>query len=279
MFKKILEYQGKPELYAESSSKFWDDENISKYMLEAHLNSEWEAASRKHKFIEESVDWINKVAPSNQYPDILDLGCGPGLYAVCLHKKGYNVTGIDYSKRSIEYAKEVAMKNQFKINYIYQNYLEIDYDQQYDIIILIYCDFACLSFENRSELLKRIYKALKPGGKLIFDVFTINEYANQKESHYWYLNEGPGFWKDKTHLCLESKYIYEKNMQLDQYIVIDEEYHVEVYRVWNVGYTKETLINEVAPIGFMKMEIFSDVRGKPFEEQSNTLCIILEKKK
>lgn len=37
----------KPKLYEKSSSAFWDDENISKYMLEAHLNQEEDGATRK----------------------------------------------------------------------------------------------------------------------------------------------------------------------------------------------------------------------------------------
>ncbi|HOJ15222.1 MAG TPA: class I SAM-dependent methyltransferase, partial [Deltaproteobacteria bacterium] len=37
---------------------------------------------------------------------ILDLGCGPGLYTKRLSDAGYDVTGMDYSRRSIAYAKE-----------------------------------------------------------------------------------------------------------------------------------------------------------------------------
>ena len=83
----------KPELYAPSTSAFWDDEHISKGMLEAHLDPNWEAASRKHEFIDESVKWIESIAPSSQYRELLDLGCGPGLYAERFSNIGYSVTG------------------------------------------------------------------------------------------------------------------------------------------------------------------------------------------
>ena len=41
MFNKLSDYVIKPELYAPSTGKFWDDEHISKGMLEAHLNPNW----------------------------------------------------------------------------------------------------------------------------------------------------------------------------------------------------------------------------------------------
>lgn len=108
MINSIIEYSKKPELYAKSTSKFWDDEHISKSMLEAHLEPNIDAASRNHKFIDQSVEWINRIVPAQEYKSVLDLGCGPGLYTERLYNKGYSVTGVDLSKRSIEYAKKQA---------------------------------------------------------------------------------------------------------------------------------------------------------------------------
>lgn len=93
MFNELKKYATKPQLYAPSTNKFWDDKHISKGMLEAHLNPEWEAATRKHEFVDKSVKWISKIVPSSQYKFFLDLGCGPGLYAEQFSNAGYSVTG------------------------------------------------------------------------------------------------------------------------------------------------------------------------------------------
>lgn len=59
MYKKLLHYaKQKPLEYTDSTSKFWDDDHISKYMLEAHLNPDTESASRQHSFIKDSARWI-----------------------------------------------------------------------------------------------------------------------------------------------------------------------------------------------------------------------------
>ena len=71
MLNKLLNYaSNKPKIYEPSTSKFWDDEHISKGMLEAHLNPEWDAATRNHQFITKSVEWIASIANPLQYPEL-----------------------------------------------------------------------------------------------------------------------------------------------------------------------------------------------------------------
>lgn len=277
MMDKVFEYLKKPEVYTESTSKFWDDEHISKYMLEAHLNPNWEAASRKHDFIDRSVEWIEKIAPSETYKKVLDLGCGPGLYAERFATKGYLVTGLDFSKRSIDYAKQKALEKDLKIDYFYKNYIEIEYKESFDLITLIYCDYGALSYSNRVILLKKVYDAMKVGGKFILDVFTPKNYEGKCEGNTWYLNEGEGFWSPKTHLCIQSHYIYEGDIRLNQYTIINEDGEANVYRVWDYYYTKNTITEELKKAGFSNIEIFSDVRGNFYDEESKTMCIVVEK--
>lgn len=122
MLKQLFEHFEKPALYSPSTSTLWDDQHISKGILEAHLQPDLEAASRSHDFIDQSVAWIADRTPSDTYRNLLDLGCGLGLYAERLDAKGYEVTGIDFSKRSISYATENASKKNRDINYHYKNY-------------------------------------------------------------------------------------------------------------------------------------------------------------
>ena len=276
MFNKLSDYVIKPELYAPSTGKFWDDEHISKGMLEAHLNPNWDAATRKHDFVDKSVKWITSIAPPTQYQQLLDLGCGPGIYTEHFRKAGYTVTGIDYSKRSIEYAQEQTLHNKSNIQYIYQNYLTIDYNERFDVITLIYCDYATLSITDRLILLKKIYQALKPNGKFIFDVFTPR--MRKAESHSWYYSKESGFWNEKPHIYLGAVYQYddEDHTELAQSIVITED-NVNCYNVWDHYFTKEKLISEIQPTGFNLCEFYGDVAGQEFSDTGETICGVFTK--
>jgi 2-polyprenyl-3-methyl-5-hydroxy-6-metoxy-1,4-benzoquinol methylase len=102
--KKILNLQIKPEPFILGEPLFWDDPHISKGMLEAHLNPAHDMASRRSQTIDRSVDSLVKTVNIPQAAYVLDLGCGPGLYAQRFARRGFHVTGVDYSRRSIEYA-------------------------------------------------------------------------------------------------------------------------------------------------------------------------------
>lgn len=271
MIDKLFAFLKRPVLWQRSSEPFWDHEHISKGMLEAHLNPDFEAASRKHSDIERSVQWLSTVIVKDG--KILDLGCGPGLYTKPLSEMGYDVTGIDYSKRSIAYAKSQDTKT----HYIYKNYLELDYAGAFDAITLIYCDYGALTLSERRTLLPKIYSALKPGGLFIFDVFTEESYKNKREVNSWSLCENGCFWSPQPHICLDATYLYEGNtVSVDQHIVITND-SIHEYLTWDTAYTAQRLADELSPFGFEIQAMFDDVCGKPYTGTGNTLCFVAVK--
>ncbi|WP_227483151.1 MULTISPECIES: class I SAM-dependent methyltransferase [unclassified Clostridioides] len=276
MLNKLCMYLEKPELYKESKVNFWDDEYISKQLLKAHLDVDFEGASRSLDFINDSVDWIVKVASPDKYPNLIDLGCGPGLYSERFAQKGYKVTGIDFSKRSINYAQSRNEKKNLNITYLFQSYLNMNYSEEFDIATLIYCDYGALSTKNRSLLMENIYKSLKPGGKLILDVFTINKYDDFKEVKTWEINENGGFWSSERYMCIQDNCKYSDYNTLEQTLVITEGSE-NVFYIWNKYFSKESFFREIKDIGFKSIEIFNNVKGEAYSDDSMTMGLVLQK--
>ena len=276
MFEKLMALMNKPELYAHSPQQLWDDEHISKGMLESHLNPDEEGATNKHGFVAKSARWIAEIAPPPRYARLLDLGCGPGIYAERFAKEGYSVVGLDFSKRSIGYAKEQTEINGSGIEYRYQNYLTIDFTESFDVITLINCDYAALSAGDRITLLKKVYRALRPGGKFIFDVFSPK--TRHIESRAWQFRGEGGFFSEKPHLLLEAVYQYDDadKTELRRHIVITGE-DVKSFDVFDHFFTKETLSTEIKPIGFKTPEFFGDAAGKEYSDKGEIICCVLTK--
>ena len=276
MNNKIIDFlKNSPQIYAESDDKFWDDEHISKYMLAAHLDPEGDAATRKKAGIIDSVNWITELCGGTN-KKLLDLGCGPGIYAELLTEKGFEVTGIDFSRRSIDYAMENSQKKNLKIAYYYQNYLDIDYREEFDIVILIYCDFGVLSPENRRILLNKIYQALKPGGRFILDVFHEPYLKSFQEMQNIYYEQN-GFWSPKEHVVMQKNQFYKESKNaLESYLVITEN-ECKRYNIWNQIYTADLLEKEVTETGFRLLQLFDDVQGKEYTGLADTICGVFEK--
>lgn len=264
-------FKNSPELYAESEDAFWDDEYISKHMLAAHLNPDCESASRKHEDIVASVEWITNLCEEATGKKLLDLGCGPGIYAELLAENGFKVTGIDFSKRSINYAIESSKAKGLDITYHYQNYLEIDYEAEFDMAILIYCDLGVLSPKDRSTLLKKVYRALKPGGILILDVFY-ETYVKIFEELQTINYQSGGFWSPEDYVVVQRNLYYEESKNtLEQYLIITEE-NCKQYNIWNQIYSKTSFEKEVLKAGFQNVRFFDDVRGNEFTGKKDTIC-------
>lgn len=273
MLEQLFSFVQRPTLWQRSSEPFWDDEHISKQMLEAHLNPDWEAASRRHSDIDRSVKWLGTIIPAGG--KVLDLGCGPGLYTKRLSDIGYEVTGLDFSKRSIAYAKE----HDFQSKYIYQNYLDMDYSETFDTITLIYCDYAALTFSERQTLLTKVYRALKPGGQFIFDVFTEKTLQGKRDNTSWSVYNSGGFWNAAPHVCLDATYYFENNtVEANQTIVLTQ-HGLHNYIIWNTVFSQETLTDEVLPIGFQVISTYDDICGSPYTGEADSLCLVLQKRK
>lgn len=271
MNENLLTLCKRPALWQRSQAPFWDDEHISEMMLDAHLNPNIDAASRKPAFIEASVQWLNTLFPKNA--KVLDLGCGPGLYTKRFSELGYAVTGVDLSARSLAYAKA----HDDKTTYIRQDYLTLDADEAYDVITLIYCDYAALTAPERTSLLAAVRRMLKKGGLFIFDVFTPVFYREKRESQSWSLCGQGGFWSEKPHLCIEATYLYENNtVSADQCVVVTKD-GIKDYIIWDTVYTSEALKAEMAAGGLTVRALYGDVCGKALDDDCDMLCCVAAK--
>ncbi len=241
--KDIMKIIQNPKPYDKGTAQMWTDPHISEQLLHMHINENSDAASRKTKNIEKTVDWLTRsLQPGAK---VLDLGCGPGLYAQRLAQAGFDVTGIDFSASSIAYAKAQAKEAGLAVRYICRDYLKAGIPAGFDAAILIYCDFGVLDPEQRTRLLSGVRAALRPGGLFVFD--ALNKKA-PRALHFgpaWEISGG-GFWLDAPYACLSEKLHFPGHKAiLDQHIVLPESGENKLYRFWN-HYFSEADVRQMA---------------------------------
>jgi len=278
MFDKLEEINTRPEPFQfYTAEKLWTDEHTSKKMLEYHLNEEIDLSSRNRDFIDRSVKWIVSHFKINSNTGIADFGCGPGLYTTRFAENGADVIGIDFSGRSIQYAKKAADQKELNITYCHQNYLEFETEKRFDLITMIFCDYCALSPEQRKTILNKFYSFLKPGGKVLLDVHSINTFNKREEAALYELNQLDGFWSPEKYYGFLNIFKYdEEKVTLDKYTIIEKTGTHVVYN-WLQYFSLESLLKEFKENGFKVKEFYSDVSGTAYSSDSSDMAVVAQK--
>lgn len=263
----------RPNLWAKSPASLWEDEHISHGMLSAHLNPASDAASRKTEFIDCSAKWIAGLVCGGR-KRLLDLGCGPGLYAVRFHEMGLHVQGVDISDRSIAYAKEHSSPD---IVYTCADYTEAAFPEAMNLITMIYCDFGVLPPEARRNILRKTYQALQPGGAFVFDVFTSYQYADFQESSMVTEFSGPGFWSPEPHRVAERRLEYREDHTFLHMVGVSARSAFTLYYIWEHVFSRDEIRKELHEAGFSGVEFYGDIAGTHWYDKTRTLCAVARK--
>lgn len=273
---EIINIRPKPfEFY--TASDLWANEHTSEQMLSFHLNEEIDISSRNAKFIDKSVEWIVSHFNINKQTSIADFGCGPGLYTTRLAKKQAEVTGIDFSERSIQYARQVAISERLSIHYINQNYLEFETDVRFDLILMIMCDFCALSPIQRKNMLSKFHAFLKDGGSILLDVYSLKAFEQREEAAIYEANLLNGFWSPNRYYGFLNTFKYDiEKVMLDKYTIVEPNSTKTVYN-WLQYYSPEELEREIVECGFKVEDFFSDVAGSPFNSKSSEFAVVARK--
>lgn len=245
-------------------------------MLVCHLDENIDLSSRNSKFIQRSLEWIVKRFGVTTGTSIADFGCGPGLYALPLARHGASVTGIDFSRRSIDYAREQAQKANLEIKYVHQDYLRFEPEEQFDLILMIFCDLCALSPDKRAQMLRKFSHHLKPGGHLLLDVCALPGYAERKESSSLEFSAHDGFWTAEPHFVFLNTFKYDaEKVILDKYTISESNREHTVYN-WLQYFSPDSLTAEFNACGLKITGQFANVAGDAYDNAASEFAVVAE---
>lgn len=279
MFEALERINRRPEPFQYyTASDLWTDEHTSKQMLAFHLDENIDVSSRNTAFIDRSVDWIATRFSIGENTRIADFGCGPGLYAARLAKRGARVTGIDFSKRSVEYARGVALRDRLDIDYVNQDYLAFETAERFDLVLMIMCDFCALSPAQRRALLGKFHGILKPGGSVVLDVYSVTAFEQKAEIATYEANQLNGFWSAEKYFGFLNTFKYPaEKLALDKYTIIEPHRTREIYN-WLQHFEPGDLEKELVEAGFAIEDIYSDVAGTPYDANSCEFAVVASRR-
>jgi cyclopropane fatty-acyl-phospholipid synthase-like methyltransferase len=109
---------------------------------------------------------------------ILDIGCGTGRHAIELARRGFEVTGIDLSAGMLKQARIAAREAGVRLDLNQCDAAEFESSTAFDAAICL-CEgaFSLLGQQDDplgrdTEILRRIYKALKDGSGIVLTALS-----------------------------------------------------------------------------------------------------------
>ena len=135
---------------AGDSEQFWDEV--------------WEACAQESPH--DGADALLLTALEGIVPGrALDMGCGDGSNAVWLAKRGWRVTGVDFSRKAVQAGRRNAAAAGAEVEFIVADAAAYQPQGHYDLITSFYIQ---LPPANGVAMLCNMRAALKPGGMLLF---------------------------------------------------------------------------------------------------------------
>jgi SAM-dependent methyltransferase len=249
-------------------------------MLKEHLSQEHDAASRRSEIVEKYVAWIHHELLRERPTKILDLGCGPGLYASQLSRLEHECVGIDCSPASIAHATTQADNEGLRCRYIHEDIRTAEYGTGFGLVMLIYGEINVFRPGHASDILRKANCALTDNGLLLLEPLTLSAIREIGDQGASWRSAKAGLFSDEPHLYLtENFWDPSNNTATTRYFIVDAStgdvtQHAQSYQ----AYTDAQYRSLLAECGFQDVEFLPAFVETEDESQSDLFTLVARKK-
>ena len=185
----------------------------------------------------------------------VDLACGTGSVAILLAKEGIRVTGVDMSEEMLTVAWEKAQTLENPPVFVHQLLQDLALPRGVDLAV---CALDSLDYildpKDCQQAIRRVYRALNPGGIFIFDVNTPEKL--QSMDGQIFLDEDDdvycvwrGEFDRETNICSYGMDLFQRKGELwERSFEEHQEY----------AYSQQQLTTYLRQAGFTSVEVYGD---------------------
>ena len=100
---------------------------------------------------------------------VLDVPCGLGRVTIPLAKAGLEMTGVDLTPHFIRKARRRAAMERLNVRFINSDMRDIDFEDEFNGVFNWFGSFGYFSDVDNLAFCRRVFRALKPGGRFVVD--------------------------------------------------------------------------------------------------------------
>jgi SAM-dependent methyltransferase len=117
--------------------------------------------------IEKAVNWVREQLELPSGADVLDVGCGVGLYSHRLAESGYRVIGTDINDGFLAFARARAISSAVRCRYHNLSMFAMNFSAEFDLVLVTQGPSLQLTPSDLMTLMARVRGALRPGGHVV----------------------------------------------------------------------------------------------------------------
>ena len=186
---------------------------------------------------------------------VVDLACGTGSVTEILARKGYAVTGVDMSEEMLTEAMAKVMDMEQPPRFVCQRLQELYLPKAVDMAV---CALDSLDYvtdpADCAEAIRRVYKALNPGGIFIFDVNTPEKlkamdgqvFLDEDDDVYCVWR---GEFDAETNICSYGMDLFQREGDV---------WHRSFEEHREYAYSAQQLVGYLKDAGFTNIEVYAD---------------------
>ena len=187
----------------------------------------------------------------------VDLACGTGSVALILAEMGLEVTGVDMSEEMLTVAMDKVSEMDYPPMFVCQSLQELSIPRGVDLAV---CALDSLDYitnpDDCREAIRRIYRALNPGGIFIFDVNTPEKlramdgqvFLDEDDDVYCVWR---GEFDEDTNICSYGMDLFQRQGSV---------WHRSFEEHREYAYSQEQLTEYLRGAGFMRIRVYGDRR-------------------
>ena len=263
----LLNRPRKPRPWRDGHKIPWHEPEFSRRVLEVHLDPDTHMASRGPAVIAEHVAWLLELLsaepePADRPRHLLDLGCGPGLYAVPLARAGLHVTGVDFSPAAVAHARGLVREAKLPhVDIIEADLTDLPDLKPADVVTFWFGEFNSFPPEQARALLSDVAARIEPGGLFVLEYQPWDLFARD-DSTRWEVHERSVF-ADQPHLWLQ-EHFWDEAVQAEIIVFWILEMGSTTprrYTQCHQAYTDEELVVMLAAAGFDDPQFYPPITG------------------
>lgn len=234
----------------------WNDPDFSRRMLREHLDQGHDLASRRLDTVRAQAQWLLRGLPPRP-SRVLDLGCGPGLYAPHFTAGGHAYLGLDFGPASVAHARE-RFAAHGRCEFVLADVREADFRGPHDLAMMLYGEINVFAPHEAGGILRRARAALAPGGRIVVEGQSAEAVRRSGRGESWYAAPS-GLFSDGPHLCLSRGHWFSRQATAVQcFFVLGADGGLRAYRSTTRAYAREDYAALFREAGFTDIRFHAD---------------------